>query len=131
MRIAAWYGLGGSKMVNRKTGVQARGKSVRDQVLEVATRHLASKGFEGTSLQDICDEVGIRKPSLLHHFPSKEILRRSVLENIIAHWNVVLPRLILATTSGRGQYEAVTREMVRFFREDPDRARLILRQALD
>lgn len=104
---------------------------MRDELLAAATRHFAKKGVEGTSLQDICDEVGIRKPSLLHYFPSKEELRLAVLRNIIDHFNAVLPRLMLAATSDTGRYQAITRELVRFFEEDPDRARIVLRQGLD
>ena len=36
-----------------------------------------------------------------------------------------LPRLLEAVTSGRGRLEALTPELVRFLREDPDRARLV------
>jgi TetR/AcrR family transcriptional regulator len=104
---------------------------VRAQILSQATRLFAARGFDGTSLQDIADAVGVRKPSLLYHFPSKDELRRSVLENVLSHWNDVLPRLLLAATSGEGQFEGVVQEMVSFFAADPDRARLIVREVLD
>ena len=47
---------------------------VRAQVLAAATRLLASRGFEGTTIQSIADEVGVTKPAVLHHFASKELL---------------------------------------------------------
>ncbi len=91
----------------------------------------AAKGFDGTSLKDIAEAVGIRKPSLLYHFPSKDSLRRSVLEHMLVRWNEVLPNLLRAATSGVGQFDAVVEETVGFFAEDPDRARLLVREALD
>ena len=104
---------------------------VRSQILSSATRMFARRGFDGTSLQTIADEVGIRKPSLLYHFPSKEALRERVLDNLIQHWSEVLPRLLGEVTSGRGQFDVLTRELVSFFEEDPDRARLVLRELMD
>jgi TetR/AcrR family transcriptional regulator len=104
---------------------------VRTHILRVATRRFARQGFDSTSLQEIADEVGVKKPSLLHHFPSKAELLRGVLDNLFEHWTESLPRLLEAVTSGRGRFEAITAELVRFFREDPDRARLVIRELMD
>lgn len=104
---------------------------VRDQILAAATRLFAARGFDATSLQDIADAVGMRKPSLLYHFPSKAALRLGVLEKMASHWSDTLPRLLKAATSGHGQFDAVVKEMVAFFTADPDRARLVIRELLD
>ena len=104
---------------------------IRDQILAVATRQFAKNGFDGTTLQTISDEVGIRKPSLLYHFPSKDALRVAVHQKMLDHWNEALPRLLQAATSGEGQFDAVVAELVGFFTKDPDRARLIVREVLD
>jgi AcrR family transcriptional regulator len=101
------------------------------EILAVATRLFASRGFEGTSLGDIAAEVGMRKPSLLYHFESKEALREAVLDHVLARWTETLPRILLAATAGEDQFDAVTREIVDFLAADPDRARLIVREALD
>jgi len=105
--------------------------SVRDEILSTATRLFASRGFDGTSLQDIAKAVGIKKASLLYHFPSKEDLRRNVLFQLLAHWREQVPRLLMAATSGKGQFDSLMQEMVGFFASDPDRARLLLREVLD
>lgn len=102
-----------------------------EQIRRVAARRFAENGFDGTSLQVIADEVGISKPSLLYHYPSKEALRRAVLDNLFAHWQRTLPQLLDAVTSGERRFEALTEELVRFFRQDPNRARLVLREILD
>lgn len=104
---------------------------IRDKILLEATRHFAARGFEGTTVQDIADAVGIRKPSLLYHFPSKEELRQAVLEGMLEHWNRALPGLLAAASSGEGQFEAVVGELLGFFTADPDRARLVVREILD
>jgi TetR/AcrR family transcriptional regulator len=104
---------------------------VRSQVLAAATRLFARHGFEGTPLQLIADEVGVSKPAVLHHFPSKEDLRRAVLDAILDHWRDVLPRLLLAATASHDRFDAVFGELHRFFATDPDRARLVQREVLD
>ena len=45
--------------------------TMRDQILASAQRLTQERGFNGFSYADIADEVGIRKASLHHHFPSK------------------------------------------------------------
>jgi len=104
---------------------------VRERILTEATRLFAARGFDGASLQDISDAVGIRKQSLLYHFSSKDVLRLSVLAYLLERWNDVLPRLLVAATSPEGQFDAVVNETVRFLTEDPDRARLLIREVLD
>lgn len=104
---------------------------VRNEILTAATRLFARRGYDGTTLQAIADEVGIRKPSLLYHYPSKEELRQSVLEKLIQHWSDVLPRLLGAVSRGDERCEVLVRELLGFFREDPDRARLVVRELMD
>jgi TetR/AcrR family transcriptional regulator len=109
----------------------ARPTDVPKELLAHATRLFANQGFDGTTLQEIADAVGIRKPSLLYHFASKDELRQAVLEDVLARWKDTLPELLLAATAGEGQFDAITRAIVSFFVEDPDRARVLVREALD
>lgn len=103
---------------------------VRNQILSHATRLFAEQGYDGTSVQEIAEAVGIRKPSLLYHFKTKDELRENVLAEMLAHWNAVLPGLLLkASTEER--FDATMEALSEFFIEDPDRARLFLRETLD
>lgn len=105
---------------------------IRTHILKVSTRRFARQGFDSTSLQEIADEVGVKKPSLLHHFPSKNELLRGVLDVLFEHWTEVLPRLLEAVTSGRARFfESIISELITFFSDDPDRARLVVRELLD
>jgi TetR/AcrR family transcriptional regulator len=104
---------------------------IAQKILDQATRLFAAHGFDAVSLADISTRVGIRKPSLLYHFRSKDTLRQAVLEELLAHWNDVLPKLLMAATTGTEQFDAVLSKTVAFFVEDRDRARLILRELLD
>ncbi len=44
---------------------------IKDQILASAQRLVQTRGFNGFSYADIAKEVGIRKASLHHHFPTK------------------------------------------------------------
>jgi len=103
---------------------------VRTEILTHATRLFAEQGYDGTSVQEIADAVGIRKPSLLYHFNSKDELRENVISEMLAHWNAVLPSLLLRATREE-RFDATMEALSKFFIEDPDRARLMLRETLD
>ena len=104
--------------------------AMRTRILEAATRLFAARGFDGTALQDIADHVGVRKPSVLHHFPSKEAIREGVLGAILAHFNEVLPQILLASSGGR-RLRSLMEALCSFFLADPDRARVLMREVLD
>jgi len=104
---------------------------VRARAVSAATRLFAAQGFEATSVQAVADEVGVTKQAVLHHFPSKEHLRHAVLDAILAHWNDTLPKLLLAATASEDRFDAVFGELQRFFSRAPDRALVVLREALD
>ena len=97
----------------------------------MATRLFANQGFDGTSLQAIADQVGVAKQTLLYHYPSKDSLRQKVIASLLEHWRKRLPQMLQAVTSGHRRFDALTEELVRFFRDDPDRARLLVREMLD
>jgi AcrR family transcriptional regulator len=52
----------------------------RREIISAAFEAFARGGFRGSSLQEICDAVGMSKPGLLHHFASKEELLEAVLK---------------------------------------------------
>ena len=53
----------------------------RRQIIDVATRLIADRGFWGVSMQDIADGCGLTVPGLLRHVESKVGLLIAVLEH--------------------------------------------------
>ena len=53
--------------------------STSDDILACARKLIIAGGYNGFSYADIADVVGIRKPSIHHHFPSKVDLVRTLV----------------------------------------------------
>jgi AcrR family transcriptional regulator len=49
------------------------------QLVEIACRLFATRGYEGTSLRDIAEEARITKAALYYHFPNKEALYQHIV----------------------------------------------------
>jgi len=58
---------------------QASESSRRDELLAIAARLFAEKGFRNTTVRDIADAAGILSGSLYHHFDSKESMVDEIL----------------------------------------------------
>jgi len=54
--------------------------TTRERIRKEAAALFRNKGFNGTSMADLAQEVGISKSSLYHHFPSKQALLSEIIE---------------------------------------------------
>lgn len=100
-------------------------------IIAVARQRFAEHGYAATSLTEIADEVGIRRPSLLHHFPSKDALYQAVLAEELAAWSSLVDAAVTDSTRGWTQVERVLQAAFEYFETHAELVRLIRREALD
>lgn len=73
----------------RKTDAPAAGapkrkrRNKREEVLQRAAELIARQGFDGTSMRDIANAVGMLPGSLYYHFPSKEDMLIAIHERVV------------------------------------------------
>jgi TetR/AcrR family transcriptional regulator, cholesterol catabolism regulator len=62
----------------------------REELTRIAARLFAERGYQGTSLADLAEALGMQKPSLYHHIESKEDLLWDVAQEGAAAFHAAL-----------------------------------------
>jgi AcrR family transcriptional regulator len=63
----------------RSRGPYAKTEARRAEILRTALVAFSARGFQGSSLREIAEAVGLSQAGVLHHFASKEALLAAVL----------------------------------------------------
>lgn len=71
-----------------------------EKIKEAALALFAARGYEGASMSDIAELVGIRKASIYAHFPSKESLFLAVCEDLLNDYKTRFENML---EEGRGR----------------------------
>jgi AcrR family transcriptional regulator len=60
----------------------AQGRATREQLIDVATRLFAERGYEDTSIEAVLSAAGVSRGALYHHFAGKDALFEAVVESV-------------------------------------------------
>jgi AcrR family transcriptional regulator len=103
----------------------ARGEATRVQLITIATRMFAERGYEDTSIEAVLREAGVSRGSLYHHFPSKEALFEAVAEEVETS---VGAQTVRAASGAEGPEQALRAGFVAWIRlaGDPVVRRILL-----
>lgn len=82
------------------------------RILEEATRLFVDGGYEGVSIREIAEAVGITKAALYYHFQDKEDLFMAILNASLEEISGVLDRAEAGGPTARGQIEAAMRGLL-------------------
>jgi AcrR family transcriptional regulator len=103
----------------------------RARVLAAAVPAFATDGLARTRLEDVARAAGITRPSLLHHFGTKEALYAEVVRGAFAQ----LGDALVTSLEGGGKFprqlDRITKAYLGFLAREPDVARLLLRELLE
>ncbi|MCA9494467.1 MAG: TetR/AcrR family transcriptional regulator [Myxococcales bacterium] len=102
-----------------------------ERVLVAARQVFGDHGFERARLADIARLAGIRRPSLLYHFPTKEALYAAVVERTFARLGAMLADAMGVGGGFEARLEAMARGVARAFAEEPADARLVVRELME
>jgi TetR/AcrR family transcriptional regulator len=107
-----------------------RSVDLRFRIVEAASRRFAENGVAGSSIQSIARDVGISKQALMHHYPTKQLLREAVAARLIERSDHLIP-LMLPLLWKKGQTDADLDPVLDFFELDPNWAKFMLRDLLN
>jgi AcrR family transcriptional regulator len=102
-----------------------------ERILQAAEAEFAALGYAPARLADIAARAGIRRPSLLYHFPSKEQLYRAVVERAFDQLGRELMRPIALTTDFEARLDAIIDAFAGFVRARPSLAPIIVRELIE
>jgi len=72
----------------------AQGQATRGQLIEVATRLFAERGYEDTSIEAVLAAAGVSRGALYHHFAGKDALFEAVMKSVEDRINAELAMAI-------------------------------------
>ena len=115
---------------------RAAGPGKSAAILDIFTRHVAEKGYDGTSFSSVASELGISQGLIVHHYGTKARLldalhisymrrRTDEAERIVSEFSTPTERLagllyasMLYQVHDRNRTVAFQREVARFAQED-------------
>lgn len=108
-----------------------RPTDTRDRVLRAAEALFAERGYHGTSLRDIARRIGVKAPSLLHHFPSKQQLYLAVLDRMFETVEDAAGAIVWRDEGRQERTRQGIAEMVDFIAGHPDLVRIMWKEMAD
>ncbi len=105
--------------------------STKQRILKEAEKLFAVKGFEGTGIEEIARNVGIRKSVIYYHFKNKEQILQTMLDDFVARGVAFKKSFFERYASDfMEKLDVIMEEMVEFMEENRGIVTILLMESI-
>jgi AcrR family transcriptional regulator len=97
-----------------------------DRILKKALELFSEKGYDATSVREICEAAGITKPTLYHFYGSKEGVYRAIVEESLERFRADMVHALAGEGTLRDRLVRMACAYVDATLREPDLARFIM-----
>ncbi len=101
-----------------------------ERLLDAAEQAFA-QGYDAARLDDIAAAAGIRRPSLLYHFPSKDSLYAAVVRRTFARLGAALMTVMSRRLDFAARVDSMVETYASFLADNPAHAQILVRELVD
>jgi TetR/AcrR family transcriptional regulator len=109
----------------------SKAERTRTAILAAAELLFAARGFEATRLEDVAEQVGIRRASIVYYFRDKRELYEAVLLDVFEGLLVEVRGALDGSAPLASRVDAAVSAWVDYVGRRPSLPRLLLREVLD
>ena len=109
---------------------KARKRMTKGDVAREATRLFAEKGYDGLTMEELANRVGLRKASLFHHFPTKDALYEHVLITLIGAVESAVFEALVASGPLLERLDRLSDALTAALGDQPHAARLLVGESV-
>lgn len=95
--------------------------STKERILDEALMLFSENGYDGTSVEQIAEKVGIKAPSLYKHFKGKEDILNAIIDNAEARYEESFgsEKRIGRLPESKEEFVRITMDRISFTMHDP------------
>ena len=110
---------------------EEKGRTTKGRILDEAEKLFAVKGFEGTGIEEIAHNVGIRKSVIYYHFKNKEQILQTMLDEFVTRGVAFKKSLFVRyADTFMSKLEEVMEEMVEFMLKNRRISTILLMESI-
>lgn len=99
---------------------EADARTTHDRLLDAALESFGTKGYDATSLDQLANELGVRKQTILYYHPSKVALLDAVIDRSATELTDALEDAAARSGGGFDRIEAIVRSVFRLAVRRPE-----------
>ena len=112
-------------MVSKSKRTRMSAGERREQLIEVARGLFATKGFDGTSIEEIAARAKVSKPVVYEHFGGKEGLYAVIVDRELNTISTTITRALGSSSSASVTVERAALALLSYIEDSPDGFRLL------